>query len=68
MPLPAACPASVAPGGSAALADLDAAAERRRRDVDALDPGVRRLVNPHTYHVSITDALFDLKQSMLSRC
>ena len=31
-----------------------------------LDPGVRRLVNPHTYHVSITDDLFDLKQSMLS--
>ena len=29
-------------------------------------PGVRRLVNPHTYHVSITDDLFTLKQSMLS--
>ena len=31
-----------------------------------LDPGVRRLVNPHTYHVSITDDLFDLKQQLLA--
>ena len=58
--------AIVADGGAAALADLAAAGERRIDDVEALDPGVRRLVNPHTYHVSITDDLFDLKQSMLS--
>ena len=31
-----------------------------------LDPGVRRLVNPHTYHVSITDDLFALKQALLA--
>ena len=35
-------------------------------DVEALDPGVRRLVNPHTYHVSITDDLFALKRSLLA--
>ena len=29
-------------------------------------PGVRRLVNPHTYHVSITDDLFALKQALLA--
>jgi nicotinate phosphoribosyltransferase len=57
----------VAAGGAEALDDLDAAAARRVADVDALDPGVRRLVHPHTYHVSITDRLFTLKQSMLSR-
>ena len=48
------------------LHDLDAAGDRRVADVDALDPGVRRLVNPHTYHVSITDELFDLRLRLLS--
>jgi len=56
----------VYPGGVAALADLTAAAKRRDDDVEALDPGVRRLVNPHTYHVSITEAVFDLKTRLLS--
>ena len=46
--------------------DLSAAAVRRRSDIDALDPGVRRLVNPHTYHVSITDDLFALKHALLA--
>ena len=59
--------AVVVDGGAAALGDLAAAGERRTADIEALDTGVRRLVNPHTYHVSITDDLFDLKQSMLSR-
>jgi nicotinate phosphoribosyltransferase len=44
---------------------LDAAAARRQRDVDALDPGVRRLVNPHEYHVSITSAVRDEKRRLL---
>jgi len=26
---------------------------------------VRRLVNPHIYHVSLTQALWDLKQSLI---
>mgnify|MGYP005837705167 FL=1 len=37
----------------------------RRADVERLDPGVRRLVNPHIYHVSLTQALWDLKQSLI---
>lgn len=41
--------------------DLDAARERRRRDLERLDPGVRRLVNPHRYHVSLTDAVKELQ-------
>jgi nicotinate phosphoribosyltransferase len=53
------------PGGADALADLTAAAKRRDDDIDALDPGVRRLVRPHTYHVSITDGVFDLKRQLL---
>ena len=55
----------VAPGGAEGLADLAAVASRRIADIQALDPGVRRLVRPHTYHVSITDRLFTLKQDLL---
>ena len=39
--------------------------ERRRADVTSLDPGVRRLVNPHIYHVSLTQRLWDLKQELI---
>jgi nicotinate phosphoribosyltransferase len=46
--------------------DLDAAARRRVADIERLDPGVRRLVRPHTYHVSITDAVFALKEQLLA--
>lgn len=42
-------------------------AERCRRDVERLDVGVQRLVNPHRYHVSITDALHRLRQDLLAR-
>ena len=56
----------IAPGGVDAPADLDAAAERRQRDVEALDLGVRRLVNPHTYHVSITAAVFEAQERLLA--
>lgn len=49
------------------LDDLDAAVARRQRDVAAVGPGVRRLVNPHRYHVSITAAIHDAKQRLLGR-
>lgn len=35
--------------------------ELRARDLERLDPGVRRLVNPHVYHVSLSEQLSDLK-------
>lgn len=41
--------------------------ERCLRDLERLDPGVRRLMNPHVYHVSITQPLWDLKQKMISK-
>lgn len=56
----------VSDGGQEALDDLDEIGARRVADVAALGPGVRRLVNPHTYHVSITDAVWKLKQSLLA--
>ncbi|HSJ26741.1 MAG TPA: nicotinate phosphoribosyltransferase [Acidimicrobiia bacterium] len=48
------------PGG------IEAARRRRVRDIERLDPGVRRLVNPHRYHVSLTTALSDLKRSLVA--
>jgi nicotinate phosphoribosyltransferase len=57
----------VYPGGAEALDDVHAAQRRRRADVDALDPGVRRLVNPHVYHVSITERLFRTKQELVEQ-
>ncbi len=39
--------------------------EQRRADVRRLDPGVRRLVNPHIYHVSLTQDLWDMKQQLI---
>ena len=41
--------------------------QRRRADVERLDPGVRRLLNPHVYHVSLSDALWQLKESLVRR-
>jgi nicotinate phosphoribosyltransferase len=38
---------------------------RRQADVDRLDPGVRRIINPHIYHVSLTPRLYELKQSLI---
>jgi nicotinate phosphoribosyltransferase len=37
----------------------------RVQDVERLDPGVRRIMNPHIYHVSLTQGLWDLKQSLI---
>ncbi len=39
----------------------------RDQDIECLDPGVRRLMNPHIYHVSLTRKLWDLKQSMVRK-
>lgn len=39
--------------------------ERRRANLERLDPGFRRIVNPHVYHVSLTQRLWELKQSMI---
>ncbi|HEX5696567.1 MAG TPA: hypothetical protein VFZ15_09275, partial [Acidimicrobiia bacterium] len=42
------------------------ARERRLADLDRLDPGVKRLVNPHVYHVSITRRLAELKANLVA--
>jgi len=47
------------------LPPLEEIRRRRAEDVEALDPGVRRLVNPHIYHVSLSQKLWDLKQALI---
>jgi nicotinate phosphoribosyltransferase len=39
---------------------------RREADIERLDPGVKRMINPHIYHVSLTEGLWDLKQSLIA--
>ncbi|MDW7773916.1 MAG: nicotinate phosphoribosyltransferase [Desulfobulbaceae bacterium] len=38
---------------------------RRQRDEEFFDSGVRRLINPHVYHVSLSGKLWDLKQKLI---
>jgi nicotinate phosphoribosyltransferase len=40
---------------------------QRQSDLERLDPGVRRLINPHIYHVSLTSRLWDLKQDLIEQ-
>jgi nicotinate phosphoribosyltransferase len=46
--------------------DLDELRRRRGRDLERLDPGVRRLVNPHIYHVSLTREMKDLQRRLVA--
>jgi nicotinate phosphoribosyltransferase len=39
---------------------------RRLADLKRLDPGVRRIMNPHVYHVSLTKQLWDRKQLLIT--
>jgi nicotinate phosphoribosyltransferase len=45
---------------------LDAMRKIRDADLERLDAGVKRIMNPHIYHVSLTSKLWDLKQDLLS--
>lgn len=37
----------------------------RQGDIERLDPGVTRLINPHIYHVSLTERLWNRKQELI---
>jgi len=45
---------------------IDELRQRRDADVERLDPGVRRLMNPHIYHVSLTENLWRKKQELVA--
>ncbi len=47
------------------LPDLEAIRHQRQADMERLDSGVRRIMNPHIYHVSLTQRLWDLKQELI---
>ena len=47
------------------LPSIEQIRERRQADVKRLDPGVKRLINPHVYHVSLTQRLWELKQELI---
>ncbi len=48
------------------LPTLDEMRARRKSDVERLDPGVRRIMYPHIYHVSLSQKLWDLKQQLVA--
>lgn len=48
------------------LPAIDEMREHREADLARLDPGVRRIVNPHIYHVSLTERLWTLKQKLVA--
>ncbi len=37
----------------------------REKDIEKLDSGVRRIINPHLYHVSLGEDLWELKQELI---
>lgn len=45
---------------------IDEMRARRTADLERLDPGVRRLIRPHIYHVSLTERLWRLKQDLIA--
>lgn len=45
--------------------DLETLRARRVADLDRLDPGVKRLMNPHLYHVSLSKTLWDHKTELI---
>jgi nicotinate phosphoribosyltransferase len=47
------------------LPTIEQMRQHREADLNRLDPGVRRLTNPHIYHVSLSQRLWDLKQSLI---
>jgi nicotinate phosphoribosyltransferase len=47
------------------LPSIEEMRKRREADVSRLDLGVRRLMNPHLYHVSLSSGLWALKQDLI---
>lgn len=47
------------------LPSIEEMRQQRDADLQKLDPGVRRLMNPHIYHVSLTERLWKYKQNLI---
>jgi nicotinate phosphoribosyltransferase len=48
------------------LTSIEEMRERRQSDLEQLDSGIRRIINPHIYHVSLTERLWKLKQELIN--
>lgn len=48
------------------LPSLEALRKQGQRDLERLDSGVRRLLNPHIHHVSLSPQLWQLKQALIA--
>lgn len=46
--------------------EIEAMRATREADLGHLDPGVKRLMNPHIYHVSLSERLWSLKQALIA--
>jgi len=44
---------------------LEEIRENRKKDIHKLDSGVKRIINPHLYHVSLSKDLWQLKQDLI---
>lgn len=49
-----------------ALPTLEEMRTQRQADMERLDSGVKRLLNPHIYHISISPKLWQLKQDLVA--
>lgn len=47
------------------LPDIETIRQVRQTDVGRLDPGIRRLMNPHIYHVSISQKLWEMRDGLV---
>jgi nicotinate phosphoribosyltransferase len=47
------------------LPTLEEIRHKRNTDLEKLDTGVRRLLTPHIYHVSLTQSLWQMKQELI---
>ncbi|MBN2365103.1 MAG: nicotinate phosphoribosyltransferase [Calditrichaeota bacterium] len=45
--------------------DIEGLRKTRKKDLERLDPGVKRLINPHIYHVSLSANLWELKKQLI---
>jgi nicotinate phosphoribosyltransferase len=49
-----------------ALPSIEEIRRCRMADMDRLDTGVKRLISPHRYHVSLSGKIWNLKQEMVA--
>ncbi|HZD11137.1 MAG TPA: nicotinate phosphoribosyltransferase [Candidatus Binatia bacterium] len=51
--------------GRAAQPSMESMRELREADLERLDPGVKRLMYPHIYHVSLSEKLWNSKERLI---